>query len=184
MTVALSHVQFESIHPFRDGNGRVGRLLMMLLLKKYDLLTHPVLFISEYLERNRSAYIGLLYRVSSEDCFDEWMIFLAKGIEEQSIKAQNMILSLRRYKEHLSTLLSGDRLSASFLLFKEPYINAKDVSISLGISIPTATKIVEDLENAGIVREITGKRRNRVFVADDIMEILRGRSTYSAELNR
>lgn len=172
--IALSHYQFEVIHPFRDGNGRVGRLLVMLILRRDGLLTHPVLYLSGYLNLNRDRYIDLMYRVSTEDALDDWLCFMADGLRDQSRSTAATVDSLIRYRESLREGVADINESRTVdLLFRNPYVNSRDLVDRLGISLPTANKVLSRLESEGVLREVTGKKRNRLYLASGVMELLR-----------
>ncbi|MBR4504088.1 MAG: Fic family protein [Candidatus Methanomethylophilaceae archaeon] len=174
--IALAHYQFETIHPYRDGNGRIGRLLIMLTMVKEGLLTFPILYPSEYFDRNRDTYIDLLFGVSSADRFDEWLDFFIGAMKEQADGSARMIDALRSYKRKLESLcdtLAEKRLVD--LLFRNPYVRVADVSSFCEISAPTAAKAIGKLVSAGALREITGRKKSRLYVADGILEILTGR---------
>ncbi len=171
--IALAHYQFETIHPYRDGNGRIGRLLIMLAMVKEGLLEFPVLYPSEYFDKNRDTYIDLLFGVSSADSFDEWLDFFIRAMREQADGSARMIDDLRSYKKRLESLcdtLAERRLVD--LLFRNPYVRIDDVSSFCEVSAPTAAKAIRKLESAGALREVTGKKKNRLYVADGILEIL------------
>lgn len=172
--IVLSHYQFEAIHPFRDGNGRVGRLLVMMILRRDGLLRHPVLYLSGYMNLNRSMYIDLLHRVSTEDAIDDWIGFFSEGLRSQSILTAGVVDSLIRYRDKLRDS-AADLLESRTvdLLFMNPYMNSKGLAESLGVSLPTANRVLEGLESSGVLREVTGKKRNRLYVADGILELLR-----------
>ena len=172
--VAVSHCQFEAIHPFRDGNGRVGRLLMLMIMRRDGLLTYPVLYLSGYLNLNREKYIDLMFRVSSEDALDEWLGFLCDGLREQSKSTAMTVDSLIRYRDRLRDS-AGDINESRVIdmLFRNPYVCSNDIVERLEVSMPTANKIIGRLESAGVLREVTGKKRNRLYLADGIMELLR-----------
>ena len=172
--LAISHYQFEAIHPFRDGNGRVGRLLMLMILYRDGLLRQPVLHLSGYLDSNRDRYIDLMYRVSSEDALDEWLGFITEALEVQARSTASTVEALVRYRERLRSMVGSVNAARSVdLLFKNPYITNADVAEGIGVSRPTAEKVIAELEEAGIIREVTGKMRNRVYRADGVLEILR-----------
>ena len=172
--LAISHYQFEAIHPFRDGNGRVGRLLMLMILRRDGLLRQPVLHLSGYLDSNRDRYIDLMYRVSSEDALDEWLGFITEALEVQARSTASTVEALVRYRERLRSMVGSVNAARSVdLLFKNPYITNADVVEGIGVSRPTAEKVIAELEEAGIIREVTGKMRNRVYRADGVLEILR-----------
>ena len=171
---ALSHYQFEAIHPFRDGNGRVGRLLALLVLRRDGLLTQPVLHLSGYLDLNRGRYIDLMYRVSAEDALDEWLGFISEALRLQSESTAAVVGELIRYRDSLRSAASDINESRTVdMLFRNPYVNSRDLVESLGVSLPTANKVLSALESKGVLREVTGRRRNRLYLADGIMEILR-----------
>lgn len=170
---AIAHYQFEAIHPFRDGNGRVGRLLLMLMLRRDGLLKHPVLFLSGYLNLRRDRYIDLMYAVSTRDALDEWVEFISRGLYEQAMSTAGIVISLFEYRERL--LSDAEDLNETRLiemLFRNPYVASGDVVSELGVSAPTANKLLKRLEEKGIVMETTGKERNRLCLADGIIEML------------
>ena len=171
--IALVHYQFETIHPYRDGNGRIGRLLIMLLLEKEGILTYPAIYLSEYFDKNRDRYIDLLFEVSAEDRFQEWFSFFLGALKEQTKKSFDMISGLDSYRKQLNSLCcSKTETDLVDLLFVNPYITSKDVMDKCGISLPTATKLISKMESAGVLREVTGRKRNRLYVADGILDIL------------
>ena len=150
---ALSHYQFEAIHPFRDGNGRVGRLLALLILRRDGLLTQPVLHLSGYLDLNRGRYIDLMYRVSAEDALDEWLGFLSEALRLQSESTAAVVGELIRYRDSLRSAASDINESRTVdMLFRNPYVNSRDLVDGLGVSLPTANKIISTLESKGILR--------------------------------
>lgn len=172
--LAISHYQFEAIHPFRDGNGRVGRLLILMILRRDGLLRQPILHLSGYLDSNRDRYIDLMYRVSSEDALDEWLDFITGTLEVQARSTATTVEALVRYRERLRSMVGSVNAARSVdLLFRNPYITNADIAEGIGVSRPTAEKVISELVGAGIIREITGKMRNRVYRADGVLEILR-----------
>ena len=172
--IALSHYQFETIHPFRDGNGRVGRLLVMMILRRDGLLTYPILHLSGYLNLNRDRYSNLMYRVSTEDRLDDWLGFLSDGLRDQSRSTAATVDSLIRYRDRLRSEAQDINESRTMdLLFRNPYIRSGDLASKLGVSLPTANKVLRRLESGGIIREVTGRKRNRLYLADGIIELLR-----------
>ena len=172
--IALSHYQFETIHPFRDGNGRVGRLLVMMILCRDGLLTYPILHLSGYLNLNRDRYIDLMYRVSTEDALDDWLGFLSDGLRDQSRSTAATVDSLIRYHDRLRSEAQDINESRTIdMLFRNPYIRSGDLVSKLGVSLPTANKVLGRLESGGILREVTGRKRNRLYLADGIIELLR-----------
>lgn len=172
--VALSHYQFETIHPFRDGNGRVGRLLIMMILRRDGLLTHPVLYLSGYLNLYRDRYIDLMYRVSAEDALDQWLGFFSDALLRQSKSTAATVDSLIRYRETLRNGAADINESRTVdMLFRNPYISSANLVEELDVSQPTALKVLRRLASEGVLREVSGRKRNLLFRADGVMEILR-----------
>jgi Fic family protein len=178
--VALIHYQFEAIHPFVDGNGRVGRLLISLLLSHWDILPQPLLYLSAFFEEHRDEYYRALLRVSQDGEWEEWIEFFLRGVREQSRDALRTARILMDLQAHCRALLQGRSLSKVTLdvlerLFAHPVVTASLIRDRSKVNFRTAQKAIHDLEQAGILREITGQRRSRIWVAPEIMEILTGR---------
>ena len=170
---ALIHYQFESIHPFRDGNGRIGRLMILLMLAKEGILHSPLIYPSEYFDNRREEYIDRMYNVSSKDEFDEWFEFFMDALINQTKSSLETIDELRSYRAELKSKCSNmTELQTVELLFSNPFINSSDVMEHCRISNPTAIKTLFSLEGKGIIRETTGKKRNMLYAADGILEIL------------
>jgi len=173
--VAISHCQFESIHPFRDGNGRMGRLLVVLILFSDGLLRSPVLYPSDYLNKHRDEYINGLFNVASKDAFSEWIDFFSEALYTQAISSIRTIVRLQRYRSKLIENEDNINIIRTIgMLFRNPYIRSADVRDELEVSLPTANFILGELQDRKVIREITGKTRNRIYVSDGIMEILKG----------
>lgn len=172
--MAMAHYQFEAIHPFRDGNGRVGRLLSLMILRRDGLLKYPILYISGYLNSRRSEYIDLTYRVSSRDSIDEWLTFFSEGLCIQAKSAAKTVEALIRYRKRLTDAAEDlKETKVVEMLFRNPYITSRNIVEELDISVPTANKILDRFQSEGILREVTGKRRNRLYCAEGIIDILR-----------
>jgi Fic family protein len=172
--VAISHCQFESIHPFRDGNGRMGRLLMILIMYSDGLLKAPVLYLSDYLNKHREEYINGLFNVASKDAFREWLDFSAKAFRTQALSSIKTIGKLQKYRKNLIENEDNINIIRTVgMLFRNPYVRSSDIMNELKISSPTANSILVELQNRKVIREITGKTRNKIYVADGILEILR-----------
>lgn len=176
--VGLIHYQFEAIHPFLDGNGRVGRLLITLLLCQWNLLPQPLLYLSNYIEKHRSEYYDRLLAVSRRGKWDEWLIFFLEGIRDQSNEAIRCIGALQALREKYHQLFSSNRdkvrlyMLIDFLL-GHPIVTIRQVQEDLNLAgYKIAQRYIEKLQNAGILTEITGKSRNRVFRAYEIMKTL------------
>lgn len=174
--LAVAHYQFEAIHPFVDGNGRLGRLLISLLLGTWGVLPQPLLYLSAYFEEHREEYLDGLLRVSTESAWTSWIIFVLNAIREQSddaLRTSRRLTALRDiYRERYRTGRSAWILVAIDLLFERPVITVPRLARSLNITYPTAQGIVTMLERDGVLTETTGHRRNRVFAAMQIFNVL------------
>jgi Fic family protein len=173
----LIHYQFEAIHPFLDGNGRVGRLLITLLLLEKNLLVQPLLYLSAYLERNRKDYYDHLLAVSQQGRWTEWIEFFLRGVVEQARDAALRCRRLFELRKKYHQAVQQARVSALTLrlvdeLFAFPAINARRVRDLLNVEAPSAYLHIGKLVRAGILREHTGKLRNRIFIAPDIVSII------------
>jgi len=176
---ALVHVQFETIHPFLDGNGRMGRLLIAFILHHDRLLMQPLLYLSLYFKQRRAEYYRLLDAVRTEGDWEAWLDFFLEGVERT---ATNAVETARRlvalFQQDEQTIRNARRRAASTLqvlaaLQERPLINLKQTCRRTGLSFPAAAKAMEELLRMGIAREITGKKRDRVFAYDAYLEILR-----------
>lgn len=181
--LALAHYQFEAIHPFRDGNGRVGRLLLSLMLAQKELLPLPILYLSAYFERHRDEYMELLFAVSQRGAWDEWVQFFLQGIAEQSEEA---IVSTKKFlelqaqwrqrliKARASALLI--RLSDS--LFQSPIITIPKAQKILNLKTYKSAKLnVYKLVKAGILEAVDDSNYDKAFIAREILQIVREKST-------
>jgi Fic family protein len=175
---ALAHVQFETIHPFLDGNGRLGRLLIALLLHQGALLAQPLLYLSLYFKQHRAVYYELLDRVRAQGDWEAWVDFFLEGVEQT---AQAAVQTARRlvalFQQDSLRAQAAGRSAATVLraldgLRQHPMCTLKQLCSDSGMSFPTAGKAMQTLQNLGIARELTGRPRNRVFVYDRYLEIL------------
>jgi Fic family protein len=185
--MALIHYQFEAIHPFLDGNGRIGRLLITLLLCAEGLLPQPLLYLSAFFERHRSQYYRLLLEVSQQGKWKEWITFFLRGIAEQSVDALNRANQLQQLSLEYRQMLQGKRSSATLLqmadlLFKNPVFSASSIGKALNVTYVSAQKNIDKLVGAGILREMTGRQRGRIYVAQGVMEILEKRDARQLRL--
>lgn len=178
LKAALAHVQFETIHPFLDGNGRLGRLLIALLLHESGALTQPLLYLSLFFKQHRSHYYTLLDRIRTDGDWEAWVDFFLEGVEQT---AQGAVQTAQRLvtlfqKDTQRTQTSG-RAAANALrvldaLRQRPLCSLRQLCHNAAMTFPTATKAMLTLMELGIVRELTGQRRNRVFVYDAYLNIL------------
>ncbi|MFZ5786271.1 MAG: Fic family protein [Acidobacteriota bacterium] len=178
LKAALAHVQFETIHPFLDGNGRVGRLLIALLLVHDGVLREPLLYLSLYFTQRRREYYALLNRVRERGAWEEWLRFFAAGIRET---AEGAVETARRLSEVFARDLErvhaegrGAGSAARLLVaFRErPLWTIAKLSDATALPVPTVTRAIAALERLGIVRETTGRRRGRVYSYDACLKVL------------
>lgn len=181
--LALIHYQFETIHPFMDGNGRLGRLLIPLSLGLWNELDMPLLYLSEYLEDHRDEYIDRLQAVSTQGEWKGWILFLLDAVERQSRDSYVRIREMNRLRETLRERYQGESsprlLKVIDHLFDRPTLTVRSTARLLGVTVPTATRDVERLVNDGVLQEITGKRRDRIYVARDIVNVMFARTSTS-----
>ncbi|MDD5390196.1 MAG: Fic family protein [Gallionellaceae bacterium] len=175
--LAISHYQFETIHPFLDGNGRIGRLLVPLYLVSHGLLAKPSLYLSDFFERNRASYYDALMRVRISNDLIHWVRFFLRGVAETAAKGRDIfkqILALRTEVEH-QMLTLGKRApnakQALNLLYRRPMVNAADLMHGLNVSQPTANALLNDFSRLGVLREVTGAGRNRLYVFETYLDL-------------
>jgi Fic family protein len=175
--LAVAHYQFEAIHPFRDGNGRIGRLLLPLLLVREKRLEEPVLYLSAYLERHRKEYMDLLLAVSQKGAWLEWVRFFLKGVEEsasESLEQTDTLLALReRYHNQFRSARSFGVLQQLIdNLFVSPSITMTTTAKALKITPAAASANIRKLTEGDVLREVTGRKRDQVFVAHEILKFM------------
>ncbi len=180
----LAHVQFETIHPFLDGNGRVGRLLITLLLIHQKVLKEPTLYISLHFKRNREEYYERLQRVRTHGEFEAWMDFYLEGIATVATKATDTIVNLYALMEedrsvmasrrgsHFQAAAAQNNLLVYELLCQRLLLTVSSAAAELGISRQTVRRVLQDMQSRGLVREITGKKRGQVFLYQRFLDIL------------
>jgi Fic family protein len=175
---ALAHVQFETIHPFLDGNGRVGRLLITLLLCAEKVLQQPLLYLSLFFKQHRDAYYDHLQRVRAEGAWEAWLEFFLEGVIAVAGSATETARRVRQLVEADRAKVHGlGRAAASALLVHELagrriVLSASGTAAQLGLSVPTVNAAFTRLEEVGILREVTGRRRGRLFVYTDYLELV------------
>ncbi|MEX0885882.1 MAG: Fic family protein [Phycisphaeraceae bacterium] len=175
--LALVHYQFEAIHPFNDGNGRVGRLLVSLMLCVGGVLPQPLLYLSAYLERHRQAYYDHLLHVSLRGEWHGWLSFFARGVAEQAMDAVDRAGRLRELQARYVDQVQSPRTPALLIkliehLFAQPAVTAARVRQVLDVTPRTAQQHIDRLVKAGILREITGQKRNRAYVARGVLQAI------------
>lgn len=177
--VGIAHYQFETIHPFLDGNGRIGRLLITLFLVSNDLLYKPTLYLSDFFEKNKALYYDNLTRVRTHNDLTQWLKFFLEGVRstsENSIQTFKSIIKLRSEAEHkIISLGKKQVLAKSFLqyLYSTPITDAADAAMALGIYVSTALRLMDDFIKLKILVEVTGFKRNRIFAFDDYIKLFR-----------
>ena len=181
---ALVHYQFEAIHPFLDGNGRIGRLLITFMLLKKKLLSQPLLYLSDFFERHRNEYYELLLNVSQKGDWKAWITFFLNGVRQQSEDALLTIQELLDLQNQYKVLAIGQRIPKVVnrlidYVFASPIISISALSKAWEIPFPTVQRGVNYLIKKNILREVTGGSRNRLFVADEIFNIIMTERTRS-----
>lgn len=179
---ALAHAQFETIHPFLDGNGRVGRLLITFLLCHEKVLQRPVLYLSHYLKQHRGTYYDRLMAVRNEGDWEGWLRFFLTGVATVAREAEQTARRIVQLREQLRDAAQAGGVSVNVLklmdhLYEQPVINVKAASEALHVSIPAANRMINELHDNQILAEVTGGNRNRLFrfapyldLFDDVVE--------------
>ncbi|MDX1941671.1 MAG: Fic family protein [Saprospiraceae bacterium] len=178
--IALAHYQFETIHPFLDGNGRIGRLLITLYFVDAGVLRKPVLYLSDFFEKNRASYYDNLTRVRIHHDITQWLRFFLVGVRDTStmaIEGLRSILSLKKDCEENRISTLGKKMHHGKILFDYlldyPIIRPEKVAEITGLSQVSAYKLIEDFERLKILKEMTGARRNRIFAFEEYFNIFK-----------
>jgi Fic family protein len=168
--IGLAHAQFETIHPFLDGNGRVGRLLITFLLCEQQVLIKPVLYLSHYFKQHRQEYYDRLQAIRDAGDWEGWLVFFLTGIREvsqQATETARRILTLReQHRETITAKLgraAGNGHRVLEHLYRRPIVSVNEVRDLIGATYPAANELVSKLTDNGILQEITGHARNRRF---------------------
>ena len=176
---AITHYQFETIHPFLDGNGRIGRLFITLQFVDAGILIKPALYLSAFFEKNRGAYYDSLIMVRQTNDLEQWTRFFLNGVIEiakDGIKTLKDVISLRyQYEEKIMTLGARAKKAQKLLLFMFscPIISNKIVVKELGVGFSSANRLIKALTDLGLLREITGFSRNRLFVLEKYLDLFK-----------
>jgi Fic family protein len=179
LKAALAHVQFETIHPFLDGNGRVGRLLIPLLFCVEGVLREPLLYLSLFFKQRRAEYYELLDRVRTEGDWERWIEFFATGVEETAnaavATAHRLVAMAQEDRARIQAVgrVAGSALQVHQALLTRPVNTVSRLATDTKLSIPAVTNALAALTEQGLVREITGRKRNRVFAYDRYMDVLK-----------
>jgi len=176
---AMIHYQFEAIHPFLDGSGRIGRLLIILLLYEWQLLPQPLLNLSAYFEHYRQEYYDRLLGISQRAKWEEWLMFFFRGMGAQAQDSVVRMTRLQNIRAKFDVIVQKDRNPTRMaavidFLFARPILNNRQLASGLNIPFKTAGQYIEKLVEAGILRESTGYARNRIFRADEILRAVEG----------
>jgi Fic family protein len=179
ITAGLAHAQFETIHPFLDGNGRTGRMLISLLLHEREVLVKPVLYLSTYFKRHQARYFDHLSAVRNEGEWEGWIRFFLEGVSESAKGAAQTAHAIHQLREtdRSSVLLSGAGRAGTYdvalldAMFRQPLVNSAWVQRELSVTSPTANKALERLCELDILRETTGAKRNRTYRYDAYLDL-------------
>lgn len=178
--IGIAHYQFETIHPFLDGNGRLGRLLITLYLVSNEIIGKPVLYLSDFFEKNRQLYYDNLTTVRTKNQMIQWLAFFLTGVTQtaqNSIDTFNKIILLRQHVEDKKIIRLGKKapLAMRFIefLYSKPIVGMNEISAALQINISTAHRLIQDFEKLGILKEQTGYKRNRIFVFENYLNLFK-----------
>jgi Fic family protein len=179
LRIAVIHYQFETIHPFLDGNGRVGRLMITLCLVEKEILKQPILYLSDFFEKNRTLYYDNLMRVREKKDLTQWFKFFLVGVIEtakSSIKTFDGILKLQKEVDIKLQSLGSRANNAQMImeyLYQRPLINAQKAKEIISLSLPSVYKLIDDLEKQKIIKEITGSKRGKLYLFEDYIKLFR-----------
>lgn len=184
--IALCHYQFEAIHPFLDGNGRIGRLLITLLLIKHNLLPSPVLYLSAFFEATRNEYYKQLYNVSSYGTWRDWLSYFLNGVAIQSRDVLSRAERINNLISDWHIKVSGPSSETAHdiitYLAVNPFLTTKNISENLKIAFTTAQRSIKKLEELRIIKQINESKRDRVYCASQILDILEEPTKINSEL--
>lgn len=175
--LALMHYQFETIHPYEDGNGRLGRLLITLLMREWGVMEQPLLYLSEYFEHHNTEYMDHLQAVSRHGAWREWIVFFLNAVQSQAEDAFAVVTRLLDLREHLRRTYQRGQSPAHVLpiidhLFVRPIVSSPQLAQELGLQQGQVQRAINRLQQDGLLEEITGQKRNRLYAAPQIMSLL------------
>lgn len=179
LQVAITHYQFETIHPFNDGNGRVGRILIVLQLLSLGMLERPALYLSDFFEQHKGEYYTALTMVREQHDMDQWLLFFLSGVAEAAKKGKKTLKSIvdlhAEYREKVVGFGRSAKTAHALLsfAFSTPAFEIKKAAKGINVSEPTANSVVKKLVEAGIVKEATGFSRNRIFVLHEYVNLFK-----------
>ncbi|MCE9668768.1 Fic family protein [Myxococcus stipitatus] len=178
----LAHAQFETIHPFLDGNGRVGRLLITLLLCERRILERPLLYLSVYLKQHRAEYYDRLTAIRSDGDWEGWLRFFLRGVAEVSVSSTATARAILKLREDSRQLLAQSAQAVRLLdfLFAKPVTSVRATEEYLGCSYVTASSVIEQLVDVGLLREMTGQKRNRLYRYEPYLALFEGQGIETA----
>lgn len=174
---AISHYQFETIHPFLDGNGRIGRLMIPLYLMSYGLLEKPSLYMSDFFERNRASYYDALMAVRVRHDMTHWLLFFLNGLEQTAIKGRDVFRQIMRLRTELEqkAISMGKRAAIANhlleLIYRQPMLTAKQIEEELNIATPTTNALIKTFIKKDMLKEMTGQQRRRIYVCEPYLKI-------------
>lgn len=175
--IGVLHAQFETIHPFLDGNGRLGRLLITFLLMERGVLTKPLLYLSIFFKTHRDDYNDRLQAVRDHGAWEEWLRFFVAGIDEVAREATSAVVKILELRERDRARLSGlggrsgNALQLHDELFTKPVVSSRFVQATLGVAQPTADRLLDDLEKLGLLHEWTGRKRDRSWIYSEYVSV-------------
>ncbi len=179
---ALAHAQFETIHPFLDGNGRVGRMIVALMLVSDRVLHRPLLYLSMFFKKNRGEYYDLLQAIRQNGDWERWLLFFLRGVDETARSAFDAAQSVIKLKERIDSTIR-DQVNApsaaklGHLMFRYPYLSARQIAERLGVSQPTANALVRRFSELKFLTEVSGRKWGRLYAFSPYLRILRAIET-------
>ncbi|UII21444.1 Fic family protein [Fulvivirga ligni] len=175
---AIAHYQFEAIHPFLDGNGRIGRLLIPIILYEKNILSYPLLYVSEYFENNKQEYYNFLRLVDTEEDWTSWIRFFLNSIkiqaEDTQTKVKDMLELYKKTREKLVNFNSQYAVDLLDIIFENPIVSFKSIRLQIKTnSYQTIYNLLNKFEEESILRQITKGRRNKVYIFEDLLKTIR-----------